>query len=114
ARYADRLERARAGLEADGAAALLIGVGADLVYLTGYVAMPLERLTMLVLARNAPAILVAPRLEAMAAAASPAGAEGLVEIVPWDETDDPHRLVAERLAERLAAGGSARRGTGVG
>ena len=35
--------------EAAGSRALLIGVGADLRYLTGYEAMPLERLTMLVL-----------------------------------------------------------------
>ncbi|HEX5239563.1 MAG TPA: hypothetical protein VFW20_01075, partial [Candidatus Limnocylindrales bacterium] len=47
-RYVERLAKARAGLESVGAEALLIGVGADLLYLTGYLAMPLERLTMLV------------------------------------------------------------------
>ena len=98
-RYGERLERARAVLAERGGAGLLIGVGADLVYLTGYAAMPLERLTMLVLAATGPAVLVAPRLEAMAAAASPAGAAGLVEIVAWDETDDAHALVGARLAE---------------
>jgi Xaa-Pro aminopeptidase len=96
-RYGERLERARAGIAGHGAAALLIGVGADLRYLTGYEAMPLERLTMLVLGRTGPATLVAPRLEAMAAAISPAGAAGLLDIVPWDETDNPHDLVAARL-----------------
>ena len=40
--------------------------------------------------------LVVPRLELSAAQASPAGALGL-EIIPWDETDDPYALVAERL-----------------
>jgi Xaa-Pro aminopeptidase len=98
ARYCERIKRARAGLVDRDAAALLIGVGADLRYLTGYVAMPLERLTMLVVGRTGPALLVAPRLEAMAAAISPAGAAGLVEILPWDETDQPHELVAGRLA----------------
>ena len=39
-------------------------VGADLPYLTGYEAMPLERLTMLVLPRDGDAQLVVPRLEA--------------------------------------------------
>ena len=102
--FAGRLERARAGLEARGADALLIGVGADLVYLTGYAAMPLERLTMLLLAREGAPVLVAPRLEAMAAAISPAGAAGLVEIAAWDETDDPHGLVADRLAAALGDG----------
>jgi len=96
-RYAERLDRARAGLAGHGAAALLIGVGADLRYLTGYEAMPLERLTMLVLGRSGPATLVAPRLEAMAAAISPAGRADLLEVVPWEETEDPHALVASRL-----------------
>ena len=43
---------------------LLLSVGADLPYLTGYEAMPLERLTMLVLPRDGDATLVVPRLEA--------------------------------------------------
>jgi Xaa-Pro aminopeptidase len=97
--FADRLDQARAGARAAGAGALLIGIGADLRYLTGYAAHPLERLTMLVLPRSGRASLVAPRLEAMAAAASPAGVAGLVEIVAWDETDDPHALVARLLAD---------------
>lgn len=97
ATYAGRLDRARAGLEPAGAAALLIGIGSDLRYLTGYAAHPLERLTMLVLPSRDRPSLVAPRLEAMAAAASPAGAAGLVDVVPWDETDDAHALVARVL-----------------
>ena len=48
ARYAERLARAAAAAAAAGLDALLIGVGSDLRYLTGYEAMPLERLTMLV------------------------------------------------------------------
>ena len=100
-RYADRLGRARETLGRRGAAALLIGTGADLRYLTGYVAMPLERLTMLALAVDGPATLVAPRLEAMAAAESPAAHAGLVEIAAWDETDDPHAIVAQRLRPQL-------------
>ena len=98
ATYAGRLDRARGGLEPAGATALLIGIGSDLRYLTGYAAHPLERLTMLVLPAAGRPTLVAPRLEAMAAAASPAGAAGLVDIVPWDETDDAHALVAAFLA----------------
>jgi Xaa-Pro aminopeptidase len=96
-RFRARLGGARAALAAHDAAALLLGVGADLRYLTGYAAMPLERLTMLVLPVAGPASLVAPRLEAMAAAASPAAAAGLVDVVAWDETDDAHALVASLL-----------------
>jgi Xaa-Pro aminopeptidase len=101
AAYGARLDRARAGLAARDASALFLGVGADLVYLTGYVAMPLERLTMLFVPERGPVILVAPRLEAMAAAISPAGEAGLVEIVAWDETDDAYALVGHRLEAGL-------------
>jgi Xaa-Pro aminopeptidase len=97
--YGDRLERARAGLRSSGAGALLLGLGADLRYLTGYTAHALERLTMLIVPAGGLVTLVAPRLEAMAAAISPACAAGFVEIATWDETDDPYALVTARLAE---------------
>jgi Xaa-Pro aminopeptidase len=93
-----RLDRAQAGLRAIGADALLIGIGADLQYLTGYSTHALERLTMLVLPAAGRPALIAPRLEAMAAATSPAAAAGLLDVEAWDETDDPYRLVADRLA----------------
>jgi len=86
--FAARLAAARDGLARRGAAALLIGVGSDLLYLSGHLAHPMERLTMLVLPARGRAAIVVPRLESMAAAVSPAGAAGLVEIVPWAETDD--------------------------
>ena len=47
----------------DGVDALLLSVGPDLPWLIGYEAMPLERLTMLVLERDGAATLVVPRLE---------------------------------------------------
>jgi Xaa-Pro aminopeptidase len=103
ATHAARLSAARAGLAGRGAAALLIGVGSDLRYLTGHLAHPMERLTMLVLPASGPAAIVVPKLESMAAAASPAGAAGLVEVVPWDETDDPYGIVAARIRQ---AGGA--------
>ncbi|MEM7337391.1 MAG: M24 family metallopeptidase [Actinomycetota bacterium] len=46
--FADRWRRLTDRLSAAGADALLLGGGADLEYLTGYHAMPLERLTALV------------------------------------------------------------------
>lgn len=110
ARYGERTARAQALLAERGVAALLVGVGADLRYLTGYVAMPLERLTMLVLPAAGRPSLVVPRLEAMAAAASPAIGAGLADVIPWDETDDAHALVAARLGP--AAGGA--RGASLG
>jgi Xaa-Pro aminopeptidase len=68
----------------------LLSVGADLPYFTGYEAMPLERLTMLVLPVAGDANLVVPRLEA------PRVTElsGVFSIRPWDETEDPVEIVA--------------------
>ena len=105
---ADRLDRARSAVAAIGAEALLLGLGADLRYLTGYTAHALERLTLLILPADGAAVLVAPRLEAMAAAASPAALEGLVSVVPWEETEDSYHLVASRLGG-AGRGGSAGR-----
>jgi len=103
--FAARLAAARDGLARRGASALLIGVGSDLRYLTGHLAHPMERLTMLVLPAKGAAAIVVPRLESMAAAASPAGAAGLVDVVPWDETDDPYGIVAARIGAAGADGG---------
>jgi Xaa-Pro aminopeptidase len=86
-----------------GIDAVLLSVGPDLPYLTGYEAMPLERLTMLVLPRAGDAQLVVPRLEAPRVELRPE----LFEIVPWDETEDPVALVARRVgrgAARIAIG----------
>jgi Xaa-Pro aminopeptidase len=88
-RFADRLMRATAAAETEGLAAMLVGVGSDLRYLTGYEAMPLERLTMLVLRPGAAPAIVVPRLERGAAEA---GLKTPIEIRTWDETDDPYAL----------------------
>ncbi len=103
-RFAERIERAREALPDHAAEALLLGVGADLRYLTGYAAILTERLTMLILPASGPAVLVVPRLEAMAAATCPAAAAGLVGVVPWDETQNPHVLVGARLSTEGTAG----------
>ncbi len=102
-RYAERLSRAQALLAPRGIAAVLVGVGADLRYLTGYQAMPLERLTMLVLPASGRPSLVAPRLEAMSAEQSAASRLGHLPVVAWDETDDAHALVARLLADALGS-----------
>jgi Xaa-Pro aminopeptidase len=73
-----------------GVDTLLLSVGHDLPYLTGYLAMPLERLTMLVVPRDGDATLVIPRLEAPRVDEQP----GVFDLLPWNETDDPTALVA--------------------
>ena len=93
ARYADRLAGARAALAGHGAGALLVGVGADLRWLIGYEAMPLERLTLLVVPRDGTPAMLVPRLEMPRAALAPGVAAGLVRTIAWDETADPFGLV---------------------
>src|SRR5690348_6216761 len=85
-----------------GVDVLLLSVGPDLPYLTGYEAMPLERLTMLVLPVSGDASLVLPALEAPRVTPVPE----LFEIMPWQETDDPIALVARLVggAKRAAVG----------
>ncbi|MGP4043470.1 M24 family metallopeptidase [Streptomyces sp. 2A115] len=93
----DRLRRAQNAAAEAGIDVLLVSPGPDLRYLTGYAALPLERLTCLVLPTTGPEpFLFVPRLEKPAAEASPAGGLG-IEITSWDETDDPYAMVAGRL-----------------
>lgn len=102
-RFAERLDAARSGAASAGLDALLVGVGAELRYLTGYLAMPLERLTLLVIptASGAPVTLIAPRLEATPARTCAAAAAGHVTVTTWEETEDPMRLVAATLESGL-------------
>jgi Xaa-Pro aminopeptidase len=90
-RFAERLERAAAATAAAGLDALLIGVGSDLRYLTGYEAMPLERLTLLAVIAGKEPFIVVPRLERGAAES---GARSPIEIRTWEEADDPYAMVA--------------------
>ncbi|MQA95543.1 MAG: M24 family metallopeptidase [Streptosporangiales bacterium] len=100
---AERITRVREATAAAGLDALLLTPGPDLRYVTGYDAIQLERLTCLVVPPGEEPFLVVPRLELPAAQASPAGALG-VELVPWDETDDPYALVAGRLGRPAQVG----------
>lgn len=94
-----RLQRARQATADAGLTALLISPGPDLRYLTGYQAIPLERLTCLVVpALGAPRIVV-PFLEKQSALDSPLSAAG-VEVLTWREEEDPYALVASLLPGR--------------
>jgi Xaa-Pro aminopeptidase len=103
-RHAERLARAAAGAREAGLAALLVPPSPDLRYLVGHEPPPLERLTLLVVRPDRPAVLVVPELERPMALASPAGE--LVEVAGWRDDEDPFRLVSRLLARggRLAVG----------
>ncbi len=100
---AQRMERVRARMGELGVDALLLSHGADLPWLTGYRAMPLERLTMLVLPAVGQPVLVVPALEAPRVP----DAGDLFVVVAWDDTQDPLDLVTGQLAPSLPTGGRA-------
>jgi Xaa-Pro aminopeptidase len=100
---ASRLELLRGAVRAAGLDAVLLTPGPDLRYVTGYDAKQLERLTCLAVPADGDPALFVPRLELPAAQASPAGALGL-EIIAWEETADPYRLVAGMLGSVSAVG----------
>jgi len=92
----DRWDRVRAHMGELGVDALLLSLGADLPWLTGYTAMPLERLTMLVLPADDAATLVVPRLEEPRITPVPE----LFCVRAWDETEDPVAVVADLVGTR--------------
>ncbi len=91
-----RIARAQTALAAAGFDALVVAAGADLRYLTGYDASPLERLTALVLPVEGSPVLVVPTLEAAEAERSPAALAGM-QIVHHAETDDSYALAVAPL-----------------
>jgi Xaa-Pro aminopeptidase len=98
-----RLKDIAAAAGAAGLDALLLTPGPDLRYATGYAAKQLERLTCLAVPAAGEPFLVVPNLELPAARASRAGQLDL-EIIGWDETDDPYELVAGRLGPVTSVG----------
>ncbi|WP_370613950.1 M24 family metallopeptidase [Mumia sp. Pv 4-285] len=98
-----RLDAARKAAGAADVDALLVTPGADLRYLTGFAAMPLERLTCLVLPTDGEAVLVLPRLELQMAVEAGVEEHG-IRLVGWDETDDPYAAATEVVlgARRVA------------
>ena len=93
--YEGRLASAQWLMRSQDVDALCLSVGSDLPYLTGYKAMPLERLTMLVLPFEGEGTIVVPDLEAPRVAA-----DGLPLCVRgWSETDDPIGIVGSLLGD---------------
>jgi Xaa-Pro aminopeptidase len=100
---ASRLESAAEAVGRSGLDALLLTPGPDLRYLAGYDTHQSERLTCLAVPAAGSAFLVVPRLELASAQASPAAGMNL-EFVVWGETDDPYRVVAQRLGAVATVG----------
>lgn len=99
---ADRISRVRARMAHLDVDVLLLSHGADLPWLTGYRAMPLERLTLLVLPAVGDPVLVVPGLEAPRVPDTGGG----FELRPWSDAEDPIDIVVDLLGrgagDRLA------------
>ena len=80
---------------------IFVTPGADLRYLTGYDALPLERLTCLAVRSDGQAWMIVPTLEKPSAMAHGVPEIG-IELLDWQETQDPYALL-------LSAIGSAQR-----
>ncbi len=91
--YRDRLRRAADEAERRGLAALLITPSSDYAYLLGYHPPALERLTCLVLPASGVPSLVLPRLEEPLARHRLGDLAAELQLIPWDETDDPSQVV---------------------
>jgi Xaa-Pro aminopeptidase len=91
-----RLARVRDAMVRAGVDALLLSLGADLPWLSGYEAMPLERPTVLVVPADGDATLVVPRLEAPRVAVD----ERLFTLRAWEEGEDAASLVAALVGGR--------------
>lgn len=99
---AARVAKVRELMVAGGIEALLLSVGADLPYFTGYLAPQLERLTMAVVPSDGPATMLVPRLEAPKIVPHPE----VFAVRPWDETENPVALAVGLIGDRrrLAVG----------
>ena len=99
--YSTRIEDVRRLMTERGVDALLLSVGADLPYFTGYEAMPLERLTMFVLTSDEKPAMVVPQLEAPRV-----DTRDVFSVNPWGELANPVAIVAELVGKsrRIALG----------
>lgn len=95
--YGDRLARAAKETAAANLDALVITPSPDLLYLTGYDAPLLERLTALIAPAGGSPLLIVPELERPRAQASSAGK--LLDIESWRDGEDPFDVVARILPD---------------
>ena len=96
-----RLDAARDAAGRNGIDAVLVTPGPDLRYLAGYQAVPLERLTCLLVPASGDPALIVPRLEQAAAEAS--GAGDVVQVVTHEENDNAFAMAAGLLRDAIGS-----------
>ena len=95
--YRERLRRDSDATARRGIEVLLISPSPNYAYLLGYAAPLLERLTCLIVPAAGQPTLVVPRLEAPLARSELGELVDDLELLAWNETDDPFALVGRRL-----------------
>ena len=100
--FLERISKVQNLMRSHNIDALLLSTGADLPYFIGYEAMPLERLTMLIIRDAGQPMLVIPQLERARVIERPT----IFDICEWGETEDPIEIVATALtgSVRVAIG----------
>src|SRR5215831_4935776 len=93
--FGARMERAAGAARDAGLSGLLVTPGPDLLYLTGYVPMITERLTMLVLSPDQEPAMIVPTLERGDAETAPGSSK--VTLSDWSDGTDPYEAAAPML-----------------
>jgi Xaa-Pro aminopeptidase len=101
ATHRHRINRAAAAAAERGVEALLITPSPDYAYLLGYQAPAMERLTCLVVPADGVPTLVLPRLEEPLARHELGDLVDDIELIAWDEAEDPIQVVKARLGTAL-------------
>jgi len=97
-RFSERLAQVQRAVADGGVGAILVGVGPELEWLTGYAAHGNERLNLLVVGPAGAISFISPRLELGAARRAPGLGSGDVRLLTWEETEDPFALLPALVA----------------
>jgi Xaa-Pro aminopeptidase len=94
--HQDRIARVAERLASTSSDVIFVTPGADLRYLTGYDALPLERLTCLAVRNNGDSWMIVPTLERPSALAHGVPEMG-IELLDWQETENPYDLLMGKV-----------------
>jgi Xaa-Pro aminopeptidase len=96
--YTARIAQVASSLASSEHEVIFITPGADLRYLTGYDALPLERLTCLAVRSDGRSWLIVPTLEKPAALAHGVPDLG-IELLDWQETQDAYKILLTQVGK---------------
>jgi D-alanyl-D-alanine dipeptidase len=94
--YLARIARAQAEMKSQGVDTLILGPGADLIYLTGFHAHVSERLNLLVLHQSGTPDFVAPLFEVPVLGDDPSA---VAKLHTWSDGEDPAEIAAKCIGK---------------